>query len=454
MRAVELQIILAERWRLIADYGLMEIPLGSTARRSALVLVALATATILISQASVLWLASHRLDSQEVELMERGAALVPGDGSAWDRVGRLRQWDFVHPDLSAAIVDFQKAVHDDPLSAHYWMDLAGAYEAVSDDARARDAYAQAKAVYPASGEVAFHYGNFLLRQQQYAAAFEELREAVRADPTLLPLAISRTWRSTEDVSQLLDQMLPANADAYLQAIDFFASSGRAEPALAVWQRLVALKQPFALPRAFPFLEELIHEDRADDARHVWREALAAAGLPHDDPANHSLIWNGDFAREFANGGLDWRWSDILGAAFSFDSAPAGTGSRAVRLDFSGGSNLALSEPSQYVPVEPDRGYHFHALMRTEGITTESGMRLSISDPNHGNAINAFTENFTGSRAWTPVDADLTTGPQTHFLFVRLTRDPSRLFDNKLSGTIWIADVSLLPPLALAGQPSR
>lgn len=432
----------------------MEISLGSASRRSVLVLVSLATAAVLISQATVLWRADHLLDSQKVELMERGAALTPGDGSAWDRIGRLRQWDFVHPDLSAAIADFRKAVQEDPRSAHYWMDLAGAYETAGDDARAQDAFAHAKAVYPDSGEVAFHYGNFLLRDQQYAAAFEQLRQAVHADPTFLPLAISRTWRSTEDINQLLDQVLPANADAYLQAVDFFTSSGRAEPALAVWQRLVALHQSFALPRSFPFIEELIHEDRADDARRVWREALAAAGLPHDDPPNHSAIWNGDFARDFANGGLDWRWSELLGATPSFDAAPAGSGARALRLDFSGGSNLALIEPAQYVPVEPGRGYHFHALMRTEGITTESGIAISIMDPKHGDFVNVATESFTGTHPWTPVDVDLTTGPETHFVLVRVLRSPSRLFDNKLGGTVWIADVALLASATPAERPSQ
>ena len=114
----------------------------------------------------------------------------------------------------------------------------------------------------------------------------------------------------------------------------------------------------------------------------------------------------------------------------------------------------LSEPGQYVPVEPGRGYHFHALVRTEEITTESGIRFSISDPNHSGAVDVTTENFTGSRAWTSVEADLTTGPQTHFLLVRLLRSPSRLFDNKLSGTAWIADVSLLQATMPAEQTPR
>jgi tetratricopeptide (TPR) repeat protein len=432
----------------------MEISFEDLRRRRIALAAASVIVAVLIFQAGEVWLASHRLDSEKVILMERGAALLPGDGSAWDRLGRMRQWDFMNSDLPGAIADYRKAVGDDPRSAHFWMDLASAYETSGDDAHAREAYLRAKSVYPASAEVAFHYGNYLLREQQYPEAFQEFQRAVHADPTLLPLAISRTWRSSEDVNDLLNNVLPANADAYLQTLDFFASIHQAQPALAVWSRLLSLGKPFPLPRVFPFFEELIREDRSDDARRAWREALAAAGLPHDEPLNQNLVWNGNFAQDFGNGGLDWRWTPLMGVAIEVDFEPAPNGSRAIRMDFNGGSNLDIGQPSQYVPVEPNRAYHFHAYMRTEGITTESGMRFSITDPNHNGTLNVLTDNFTGSHAWTSVDADLTTGPATQFVLVRLIREPSRLFENRLEGKVWIADVSLAASTAQAGQTSR
>jgi tetratricopeptide (TPR) repeat protein len=453
-RAGQMQIIVAQKPAPIADYGGMDVSLQGAPRRAAVLAVAFATAAVLTSQAGKLWLASHRVDSEKPDVVEQGAALVPGNAAAWDRLGRLRQWDFANPDLPGAIADYQRAIQADPRSAHYWMDVASAYEATGDDTRARDAFAHAKAVYPISAEVAFYYGNFLLRQQEYPEGYQELQRAVRTDRTLVPLAISRTWRSSEDVDSLLNQILPADADAYLQALDFFASSHRAESGLAVWKRLLSLRQPILLSRTFPFLEELIREDRGDDARRVWREAVTAAGHPYVEPRDHSLIWNGDFVADSANGGLDWRWVPFPGVSIDFDAEPAPNGSRAVRLGFNGGSNLTLGAPWQYVAVEPGRNYHFHAYMRTQEITTESGMRFSITDPNHPDALNLLTDNFTGSRGWTAVDADLTTGPQTHFLIVRLLRNPSRMFDNKLSGTVWIAGVSLVPSSGEADRTSR
>ena len=92
-------------------------------------------------------------------------------------------------------------------------------------------------------------------------------------------------------------------------------------------------------------------------------------------------------------------------------------------------------------------------MRTSEITTESGMRFSILDPNHDDAVNVLTENFVGSHLWTVMDMDVTTSAETHFLMVRLLRMGSRLFENKLSGTVWIADVSLVPE-EVQGNPSQ
>lgn len=96
---------------------------------------------------------------------------------------------------------------------------------------------------------------------------------------------------------------------------------------------------------------------------------------------------------------------------------------------------------EYVPVEPLTHYVFQYFIRTQAISTESGMRFEIEDPNDKGAY-ALTSDLTGTNSWTPIHADITTGRDTHFLDVRLRRLPSRLFDNKLSGIVWVDDVSL------------
>lgn len=427
----------------------MEQTQEGTSTRGMILGLAVCLFVLLFYQAGKLWLADHYVRSNTLTKLERGAALEPGNADAWDALGRFRQLDFSNSDPAGALADYQRAVRVNPLSAHHLMNLAGAYEAVGDVRQARNAFQSARNVYPLSAEVAWNYGNFLLRQDQSAEGYAEIQRAVSSDPKLLTLAISRTWRASHDVNVLLDQVLPADPDAYLLALDYFASTKQMDPALVVWQRLVQTKKPILLARSFPLLDELILEDRSTDAQKVWTGALAMAGLSSDPPLRHSLIWNGDFAQDFAGGGLGWRWHTPIGVDFAFDTVPQTYGVRSAQFFFGGGTNPEISEPAQFVPVEPNRNYQFHAYMKTESITTEMGMRFWIIDPNHPAAVNVVTENLTGSHPWTAIDMNVVTSPQTHFLLIRLRRDGSRMFDNKLSGVAWIADVSLV----VAQQPA-
>jgi len=424
----------------------MKNPSEKFRSRKTFILVCFSVAAVVAFQAIRIWIADYRVHSNRIDQMERGAELEPENAAAWDRLGRARETDLENPDGAGAVADFQKAVARVPLSAAYWMDLARAYESTGNIPLAREAFNRARASYPASALVAWSYGNFLLRQGDDASGFAQINHAVQADPSLALPAVSQAWHKTQDANVLLNQVLPATQDAYFQAIDFMAANGQPAGALVIWERLLTLGKPVELRRSFPLLEFLIQSDRAEDASRVWREALAAAGLPHDEPANQSLIWNGNFAKDFLNGGLDWRWSSPFGASIGFDAPPPSSGGRSLRLDFSGAANLDLTQPLQFVRVEPSRGYHFHATLRTEGITTESGISFLIGDPNHGAAV-VTTENFTGTHSWTPVDVDYTTSPQTHFLVIQVRRSQSHLFENKLSGTAWIGDVALTPSSA-------
>jgi tetratricopeptide (TPR) repeat protein len=334
------------------------------------------------------------------------------------------------------------------------MNLAAAYEGSGNVAQAREQYALASAAYPLSAQVAWNYGNFLLRQGDNAEGYAQLRRAIDSDRSLLTLAASRVWRSSRDVNVVLNDVLPADADAYEHALDYFSSIHQTDASLAVWNKLIGLGQPLPLSKSFPLIEALIKTDDSADASRVWQEALKAAGIPYSTPPNHSLIWNGNFLRDFENGGLDWRYDGFLGVNLDFDSVPPGHDGRSLRLDFGGGNNTAINKPLQYVPVEPNHAYHFRASMRTDEITTEMGLRFLITDENHPDAVNVMTENLVGSNPWKTVTADVVTGPDTHFLAVNLLRQPSRLFENRLSGTVWVCDVYLLPAELDAEQPAK
>jgi tetratricopeptide (TPR) repeat protein len=427
----------------------VEISIVSGRQRAIILLVSLAVFAILLFQAVRLDLAARRIRSPNFDTMKSAVQLEPGNAEYWDRLGRFRLLDFEQADFPEAIRYFRRAVEMSSGTARYWSDLSSAYEASGDFDRARHALESAHEAYPASADVRWDLGNFLLREGKYSEGLAQIHEAVVIDPRLLPQAIRRGWRSTQDINELLDQMLPPDLDAYFQTLDFLASIQAADGTLVVWKRLMALGRPFPISRAFPVLDGLIRQDRAADARQVWRDALANAGLPNREPADHSVVWDGTFDQDFPNGGFGWRADAIHGVSADFDTNTFHSPPRSLRMDFSGATNADLREPFEYVPVEPGHAYRFRAYLRTEAISTESGIRFYVFDPNHSGAVDLLTPGLTGTHEWTLQEAELTTGAATHILEIGLRRLPSRLFDNRLSGSAWLDDVSLIP----AGEPA-
>ena len=58
----------------------MEFPLEGAREKTAVLIVTLAISALVIFQAAEVWLADYRIHSKDIDLMERGTALLPGDG--------------------------------------------------------------------------------------------------------------------------------------------------------------------------------------------------------------------------------------------------------------------------------------------------------------------------------------------------------------------------------------
>ncbi len=425
----------------------MEFALDSGAKRSGLLVACALVVAIFSYEAIRLELAEHWIWADNLAKMRRAVGLEPGDAEYWDRVGRFLQFELDEQDLSAARQDYENAVKISPMTARYWTDLAISDENLGDIAKARQEFEIARQDYPSSAEVRWEYGNFLLRQGQLSEALAEMRAAVQSDNTLLPLAISRAWRATRNADEVADAILPHEASTYIEAINFFGDEDDIDAGLKIWKRLEASHQPFQIEKLFSFFDAAIRDNRGTDGKQMWLEALAACGLPHDPPADGSVVWNGGFEYEMLNGGFDWRLPSSLGITADYDTNKFHGGRRSLRLDFGGGINIDLAEPLEFVAVEPGKAYHFSGYLHTESITTESGIRFAIFDPRRADTVRLETDGLTGTVAWTEFNGDIIAGADTQILQVEVRRPPSRLFENKLGGTVWIDDISLVPKTA-------
>jgi tetratricopeptide (TPR) repeat protein len=397
-------------------------------------------------------IAEYRAGSPDPSEWLRAAQLEPANAENWYRLGRYRQLDFENSDLPQAISYYERATAVDPRPARYWLDLAESYESTGNIAQAEVAFREAQQDYPLSADVAWRLGNFLLRQGRAEEAFREIRRAVSVNPKLTPNALSLSWRSTRDIDLILREALPADPKVDWAAIQFFTNPHEPDAAVAVWKRLMMDGPALSsISQVFPLVDMLVESKHADDAQMVWRQALSAASIAQPPGPPHSLVWDGGFEGPLLNGGFAWRYVPTAGAQVDLDEQTVHSGGRSVRVVFDGSQNADFSDLWQYVVVQPNTRYTFNSYLRTQDLTTDSGVRFEIIDANRVSDLNVLTPGATGTQPWTLDEVGFTTGPNTRVLRIAVRRPKSQMLAGKIRGTAWVDDVSLVPS---AGTPPR
>ena len=427
----------------VADYRRMREGVPNSSGRWAAIVIAVAAAAWLCYAGLKHGIAGHYGASSNPDDWSVASRIEPANGENWYRLGRYRQLDFEHADVPLAISFYRRAVQLNPRSAFYKLDLASALEMAGNNAEADQYFRAAQQNYPISAEVSWKYGNFLLRQQRLPEAYAEIHRAVEVDPKLIPLALSRAWHSDPDVHVLLEEVMPNTAEGDWAALSFLTDAQDATAAFQVWNHLMARKPSIDLKKTFALIDMLVAQGNYDEAGSVWRQSTDVAA-PSSASDSRSLVFDGGFERDLSGGGFGWRLEDVPGADFNFDATEKHAGTRSAQIVFDGTQNLAYQNLYQLVLVTPGTHYRFRGYMRTDQISTESGLRFEIFDPKSMSNLDVLTPNETSTQPWTLEETDFTLGPKTHLIQIRLTRTPSHRIGNKLSGTVWVDDVELVP----------
>ncbi len=431
----------------------MIVRLSSPAERGVLVFAAFLFAAFLSYLSIRNALAAHFAGLQTADAYERAVQLEPGSARNWYLLGRFWQYSLEDPDTPRAIRAYLTALSLDPRSSATWLDLGAAYEAQNDPARARNAYLEAKNAYPASADVSWRYGNFLLRQGELEPAFAEIRRAVQADSKRGAEAFSRCLRVEPNADKILDRVLPALPDVYVDVIWDQTSEGRTDIALKVWDRLAAIHPKVSLQDAFLLVDVLRANGQIADARRVWGQAVVFAGLAELPGPAHSVLWDGGYESGIMGSGFAWHFAGIFpGVQVEFDTRERHSGKQSLRLMFDGKHNHNFADVCQYVPVRPSTAYRFSAWIHTRALTSDQGIRFQLAPMETQDSSVAFTPEVHGSEPWNQIEMPWSSGRGVQQLQVCVARSASRQVDNRIRGTAWVDDVALVPETAENAKP--
>jgi tetratricopeptide (TPR) repeat protein len=431
----------------------MILRVSESLSRGLVVLAAIVVAATLSYFSVRTAVAARAAERETASGLETAIRLEPSNPDYWYRIGHFQQFNLEELDSSLAALYLGKAIALNPLYTNAWLDLGTNYELEGNTKAAREAFLQAKISYPSSAEVAWRYGNFLLREGELPTAYAEIQLAVRLDPHRAATAFSRCYRANPDIDAILNQALPADPVVYVDVLGEAARSKQLSVAQTVWERLLVMHPRLHFRDFDPFVSELLAAGRAIDGRRVWDEGVATMTLPALQRAKDSVVWDPSFESGAGGYFFSWRYPPLTqGAQVSLDSLQKHSGSQSLRLTFDGKRNPNLEPACTTVNVEPNTAYHFSGWVRTQELTTNSGIGFriySIGDPT--SPVNQTSE-IHGTFPWTNVDMPWTSGPKVHQARICIVREPSDTPNTNISGTAWVDDVNLVPQSAEPEKP--
>ena len=429
----------------------MNLPLANTRARVVLLVCCGALALLLGFLAVRNAIAAHYLGRDTREGYERAVRLEPHNPRNWYLLGRSYLYDLEQPDPVQAVSALRKSVELDPYSAEAMLDLAIAYDGEGDTAQARATLVSAQRVYPLSADVAWSYGNFLLRQGEQKAAFSQLHTALELDPKRAAEAFSRASQLQPDASTVLDRVVPATPATYVPILHMLSDAGDMETAQQVWFRLIGLHQKVPLREVVPFFDALIHERRPDQAARLWLQGVAIMeNPPPDDPAG-SLLWDGGFESGFRGGGFGWRFTPVSrDVQISFDRAEKHAGEQSLRILFNGRENLKFEDACHSIVPEPGRSYLLAGWVKTQSLTSSEGVRLQINVFTNAGVVSTQSGEIHGTQPWTQLQLVWTAPQESGFGNVCIDRNMSDMPGSDIQGAAWIDDVVMIPVAGAAG----
>jgi len=330
------------------------------------------------------------------------------------------------------------ALRRNPGSGFLWADMADAYAKSGNREQAWKCYERAMELAPAVPAVLMRAATFQFVYGEPGNALPQTKAVLNLVRGYDGAVFSLYDRMGLTTSDVLKEGLPATKEAAYAYLSHLISTRNVEGAIQAWSwvRRNSLNDD-AL--AASYVEFLLGEGRGREAVKTWSAQL---GDRRGGYGVSTWIYNGDFEREFSGSVLDWRSFPVDHVRVQRAEGEGRNGSSALRVTFDGKANVEYRHTSQRTWLEPGP-HRLIAWVRSEGVTTDEGVILRVADVEAPARFSVATEPILGTRPWSRIELPFTVPPDTRQLMVQLARRPSRKFDNKIRGTVWVDDVAIV-----------
>jgi hypothetical protein len=200
-------------------------------------------------------------------------------------------------------------------------------------------------------------------------------------------------------------------------------------------------KPFSASAAMPYVDRLLDNLEYDQAKQVWTD-LQSKGLISANKPTGELVFNGSFTEKPLNGGFDWRLREQPYLYLDVARPASCQEDSCLYVNFTVPQNLEYEPAYEIIPVKPHQLYSLSAYVRSQDITSDSGPRLRVADPQCAACLSVMTPPVVETRAWHKVELTFITGAHTQVVKLSVFRPRSRVFPMEISGEFWLNSVSI------------
>ena len=372
------------------------------------------------------------------ELLAAGISLVPNSATLNARLAEVEMGD---EDRDILRIEHRatQAVNASPWDYRHRLLLATIQEAGGDRAAAEQSLQEALALAPNHTEVHWRLANLLLREGKLARSVVEFRAANSSDPALLPGTLDLLWRVSAGNLAAIQAVTPRDPKSQLLLAQFLLKQSRASDAITILSG-IDRNSLLGLPEISNFINSLVSEGRLEEARGMWVGLVSGT---HAQPLPG--LWNGSFESDIQKNlaQFDWMISSNEYAAPGIDSNTSHTGSRSLRINFTGRDTTRLDgQVKQTMMVRPAVRYRLECYVKTERLETPEGPRIVVTDSSSSTEIATSDPLPGGSNDWRLIAIDFTSPATAQAAIVTIKRIPRFSYDNPTRGTIWLDDFVL------------
>jgi len=342
-------------------------------------------------------------------------------------------------DLARCEARARRAANLSPWDYQHQLLLASIEEAKGDRAAAEQYLRAARELAPNYTEVQWRLANLLVRQGRVAPALAEFRKVTAADRSLLPATFDLIWYASSRKAEALAAVTANDAPSQIALAQFLFKQAAIAEAVKVF-RAIDSNARRSLPESAALIDGLIARGNVEMARDLWLEMVS-----QNQTSPAPLIWNGGFETDAASGLAQFDWainpSDYLRAII--DAASPHSGSRSLRLEFTGRDTLRLNgEVKQLIVVRPQARYRLEFYVKARDFVSPEGPRLVIVHSRTNTEIAASAPVAEGSYDWQRVTLEFVSPADWNAVLLTIKRTPKFSYDEPTRGALWLDDFTL------------